>query len=98
MQVRRALIATVASLAFANMANAAIIGLSDQSSDLTSASQLLATMEFTISGTTLTLKVTNNTVGPNTFNINELYWNAPVGITLAPIALPGSWVLATGGF
>ena len=98
MQVRRALIATAASLAFANMANAAIIGLSDQSSDLTPASQLLATMEFTISGTTLTLKVTNNTTGLNTFNINELYWNAPDGITLTPVGLPGSWVLATNVF
>ena len=77
------------------MASAAIIRLSDQSSDATSAALLDATFEFTITGTTLTLKVTNNTGGPNSFNINELYWNAPDGITLAPIGLPGAWVLGT---
>ena len=96
MQVRRVLIATAASLAFANMASAAIIDLSTDSSDpLIPASELLARFEFTITLTTLTLTVTNNTVVPNEYNINELYWNAPAGITLTPVGLPGAWVLGT---
>jgi hypothetical protein len=57
--------------------NAAIIGLSDLSSDLTPASTLDATLDFQVlGGVQLQLTVTNDTSAPDEFNINAIYWNA----------------------
>jgi hypothetical protein len=52
------------------------VTLSSHSSDATPASWLDATFEFDVSGTTLTLEVTNTTSSPTEFNINEVFFNA----------------------
>ncbi len=89
MAVRKYLAAGFGALALATAAPASIITLSNASSDETDPGLLNATMEFTISGTTLTLTVTNNTSGANSYKMNELYFNAPDGVTLAFDGLPG---------
>ncbi len=81
-------------LALAAAAPASIITLSDFSSDETDAGLLNATMEFTVSGTVLTLTVTNNTSGANSYKMNELYFNAPDGVTLSLDQIAG-WSLST---
>lgn len=63
-------------------AHAAVITLSDASSDATPASVLDATLDFVvIGGNTLQLTVTNDTTAPNEFNINEVFWNASSGVS-----------------
>lgn len=58
-------------------ATASTITLSDVSSDLTPASDLNATLDFSIiGGDTLQLIATNLTTAPNDFNITEIFWNA----------------------
>jgi len=90
------LVAGVGALALATAAPASLITLSDASSEPgVDASLLSATMEFTVAGTTLTLTVTNNTSGANSFKMNELYFNAPDGVTLSFDGLAG-WNMATG--
>lgn len=61
---------------FGTTASATTIQLSELSSDATPASQLSALLELNVSGNTLTVIVTNQTTSPNTFNINEIYFNA----------------------
>ena len=95
MECKKYLIAGVGALALVTAAPASIIELSDFSSDETDAGLLSATMEFTIAGTTLTLTVTNNTSGLDSYKMNELYFNAPDGVTLAFSSLPG-WTFSTG--
>jgi hypothetical protein len=57
------------------------VTLSSHSSDTTPASWLDASFEFDVSGTTLTLEVTNTTSSPNEFNINEVFFNAASHVT-----------------
>ncbi len=51
------------------------------SSDATPAAQLQSTFDFQVSGSTLTLTVDNDTLAPNEFNINEIYFDASVSVT-----------------
>ena len=71
--------------------------LSTHSSDETAATALDATFEFSVAGTTLTLTVTNDTVAPSEFDINELYFNGPDGVTLTPDPLPSGWTFDDSG-
>lgn len=85
------------AIAFAGSAAlGATIGLSDLSSDSTPASVLLATMEFEVSGSTLTVTVTNDTASPNDYKMNEVYFNAPASLTgLTLTSPPSGWNLHT---
>ncbi len=91
----------VGALALGVSANAegAIITISTLSSDATDPGVLDATFEFTVALGVLTLEVTNDTTAPNTFNINELYFNGGGGVTgLIPLAvdgLPDGWSFST---
>ena len=62
-------------------AAATSITLSTASSDETPAAVFDATFDFSVSETTLTLVVTNDTTAPNEFNINEIYFNASSSVT-----------------
>jgi hypothetical protein len=67
----------------AGAASATTINLSSVSSDATPASQLDASFDFSVAGSTLTLTVTNT---GSDFNINEIYFNASglvTGLTLS---------------
>ena len=78
-------------------ADAAIIVISTASSDATDPAVLDATFEFSVAFDVLTLSVTNDTSAPNTFNMNELYFNGGGGVTgLTPLgALPAGWSFST---
>ncbi len=95
MALGRYLAAGLGALAVASAAPASLITLSQFSSDETDAGVLDATMEFTVAGTMLTLTVTNNTADPNAYTMNELYFNAPDGVTLSFDGSPG-WTFSTG--
>ncbi len=101
MNALKYLIAGVGALGLTTVAPASIILLSDLSLDGVDPALLSASMEFSIAGNVLTLTVTNNTADPSGFKINELYFNAPDGVSLSFDGLQG-WSLATstaaGGF
>lgn len=59
----------------ASPAAATTITLSGASSDETSASVLDATFELSVSYSTLTLKVANDTADPDAYNINQVFFN-----------------------
>lgn len=63
------------AVAFAGPADATSLSLSDRSSDDTPPSQLSATVDFDVVGTTLTLSVTNQTANP-IFQISEILFNS----------------------
>ncbi len=91
-----AVLVTAAAAMLAAPATASIITLSTNSSDVTLASVLDATFDFDVTGITLTLNVTNTTVVPNTFNINEIYFNGSDNVLgLTPEYLPDGWSLLT---
>ena len=95
MTARRYVIAAVGVLGLTTAVPASMIDLSDLSSEAGVSPGLLnATMEFSISGDTLTLTVTNNTADPDSFRMNELYFNAPDGVTLTFDGSPG-WSMST---
>jgi hypothetical protein len=73
--------AILASFVAALPAAATSITLSTASSDETPAADFDATFDFSVSSTTLTLVVTNDTTAPNEFNINEIYFNASSSVT-----------------
>jgi hypothetical protein len=73
--------AILASFVAALPAAATSITLSTASSDETPAADFDATFDFTVSNTTLTLVVTNDTTAPAEFNINEIYFNASSSVT-----------------
>ena len=77
-----AVLVTAAAAMLAGPATASIITLSTHSSDATLPSVLNATLDFDVTGSLLTLTVTNTTVVPNTFNINELYFNGRLSMTV----------------
>jgi hypothetical protein len=69
-------------LLLATAASGSTITLSDFSNNETPASVLDATFDFSISGPTeLTLRVTNTTVAPDTYNINEIFFNADTNVS-----------------
>jgi hypothetical protein len=70
--VPRLVTLALASALVAGAASATTISLSDVSSDATPASQLDASFDFSVAGSTLTLTVTNT---GSDFNINQVYWN-----------------------
>jgi hypothetical protein len=75
--MRRVVFAAFLAALLAPLPAAAVsITLSTASSDTTDAADLDATFDFSVSSSTLTLKVTNDTTDPNAFNINEIYFNA----------------------
>jgi hypothetical protein len=73
--------ASVMLLGVAGSSQASTIVCCDMSSDSTPAGDLGATFDFSVVGTTLFLQVTNDTVAPNAFTINELYFNAAANVT-----------------
>jgi hypothetical protein len=84
-------------LAISPVAGASIITLSTVSSDFgepfgaTHPNDLSATLDFQVSGNTLTLSVTNNTdanVSGNTFDISEVFFNASTDITSLTLTSP----------
>ena len=95
MSLRKFSFAVAAAFVCANAATATVIELSAVSSDETDAGVLDATLEFGVVGNTLTLTVTNTTVNPFEYNINEIYFNGNdvVDLVLDPIA---GWDLQTG--
>lgn len=71
-----------------------VITLSEYSSNGTDPALLSATLDFSVAGSTLTLEITNDTVAPNGYNINELYFNADGGVTgLSVDRFPPGWSL-----
>ena len=90
----KGLAAIAVSLVCANAATASIITLSQFSSDETDPALLSATFDFAVSGSTLTLSVTNDTLAPNDYLISEVYFNAPDGVTLSFAGLTG-WTFMT---
>lgn len=75
------LAAVAASIALSLPAAAASIVLSDESSNGTPASFFDANFDFSVVGTTLTLVVTNTTIAPDEYNLNEIYFNASSSVT-----------------
>lgn len=91
-----AVLVTAAAAMLAGPATASIITLSTHSSDATLPSVLNATLDFDVTGSLLTLTVTNTTVVPNTFNINELYFNGSANVLgLTPLSIPLGWSFLT---
>lgn len=83
-----------ASSAFAS--TSAGLFLSTHSSDETPASLLRAKFEFEVTGSTLTFTAFNLTEAPNTFNINELYFNFGGSVTgLSAVSIPTGWTFLT---
>ena len=90
-----------ALVAFAGLASspagAAMIPISDLSSDSTSAQALAATLEFEVSGSTLTLTVHNETdgTGRGEYKINRVYFNATSHVSALTLVSPSGWDLET---
>ncbi|MHC4826020.1 MAG: hypothetical protein ACYTEY_05620 [Planctomycetota bacterium] len=82
-----------AVLGIAPVASASVfeLQLSDFSSDQTPAGDLSATWEFSVVGDELAITVTNDTVDPSEFNMNQLFWNGPDGVSLTASSLPADW-------
>jgi hypothetical protein len=83
LQLAMASLVTVAVmfLGATGSSQASTIVCCDMSSDSTPAGDLDATFDFSVVGATLFLELTNDTVAPNDFNINELYFNAATNVT-----------------
>ena len=82
---------------FCTTASATTLELSDLSSDSTPAAPLRADIDFSVSGTTLTITVTNRTdeTGMGEFRVNEIYFNAASNVNIAGTMLtsPLDWNL-----
>ena len=65
----------------AGQASATTIQCCSLTSDATPVSQLSSTFDFSVAGAVLTLVVDNDTVVPNEFNINEIYFNTSLSVT-----------------
>ena len=71
-----------------------LLKLSDFSSDQTPAEDLDATLEFSVSGSTLTLAVTNNTPLGTGFDISDIFFNALPHITGLSLTSPADgWLI-----
>jgi hypothetical protein len=68
-----------------------MLELSTHSSNGTPASVLLASVEFSVVGATLTINITNDTAGSDEYKINEFYFNGPDGVSLTADTLPSQW-------
>ncbi len=70
------------AIVLANSASATIISLdlSTHASEPIDPSILAATFDFSVTGQTLTLTVTNNTSVPNEYSINRIYFNANANV------------------
>lgn len=92
-----AVAAAAVVVAIGGAANAAMITLSDfASTEGVNPDILNATMDFSLSGSTLTLTVSNLTADPWGFNMNEVYFNGGDGLTsLTPSSLPDGWSFGT---
>ena len=99
MRIPSSLLVGALALGVSANADGAMITISTLSSDATDPGELDATFEFTIVAGVLKLEVTNETSAPNTFNINELYFNGGGNVTgLTPLAvdgLPDGWIFST---
>ena len=76
-------------------ASATTITLSTVSSDATLASDLDATLDFSVSGTTMTLTATNT---GSLFNVNAIYFNGSASLTITDtnaVPEPGTLALAS---
>jgi hypothetical protein len=87
-------------LAWAGAAGATpiTVTLSQVSSDITPASQLDATVTFSVSGSTLTLTVANTTSSPATFSMTDVFFNGSTdvtGLSLTSQTVVTGWTLAT---
>lgn len=74
-----------------------VLRLSDFSSDQTAASHLLAELDFTVTGGSLSLRVANETTSPFAFDIDAIYFNAGphiTGLSLDGVAASAGWVIA----
>ena len=97
MDIRRALV-MAGALAFASAASANImtVQLSTNSSDETDPSVLLATVDFAVVGNSLTISVTNDTSGLDSYNINEVYFNFGGGVSdVSDGGQPTGWTFGT---
>jgi len=75
---------------------AATINLSTHSSNSTDASLLSAEFRFEVIGMMLTLTVTNQTIAPDDFFINQIYFNGPSSLSsLTLTSPPAGWALHT---
>ena len=94
---KRLAFAMAGALACTSLASASIstLELSQFSSEPgVDPSLLSATMDFSVAGSTLTLTVTNNTLVPNEFNINRVYFNASDSVgNLVSSSLPAGWAV-----
>jgi len=70
-----------ASAFFAPTAHASMIQCCSITSDATPPSQLDSTFDFQVAGAVLTLTVDNDTLAPNEFNINEVFFDASLSVT-----------------
>lgn len=96
---------TAAAAMLAAPATGAIIPLSTNSSEPgIDPSLLSATLDFQVTGSMLTLTVTNGTLAPNVFNINRIFFNFKPGSTVTGLNLtgeppgPAAWELAVPSF
>ena len=88
------LLVGVVVLVFPSLTFGEVIKLSDLSSNGTDPALLDATLDFSVTGSALTLTVTNDTAAPNAFNINQLFFNAGSGATgLLVDSFPAGWSL-----
>ena len=85
----------IAAIGFAEPLHAGtVLTLSDFSSDETSADVLDATLAFSVSGSVLTLSVSNETTSPNPFDLSAIYFNATSEVAgLALTGAPAGWEL-----
>lgn len=89
-----AIFVTVLALSIDTTSAGSSLRLSDYSSDNTSVEDLNATLEFSVTGSTLTLAVTNNTPNGTGFDISDIYFNALPHITGMFLNAPTEgWVL-----
>jgi hypothetical protein len=93
MSGRHIALTAAAALGLAPAASASIMTLflSTHSSDETAADMLDATVDFSVVGLTLTIDITNDTLAPDEFNINNFWFNGPDGVGLTAGSLPGGW-------
>lgn len=76
---------------------AGTISLSDFSStEGISPDVLDAQFDFQVSGTTLNLTVNNQTSSPDSYYINQIYWNSASGVTLSATDVNG-WTFNSSG-
>lgn len=91
-----ALCALALSCVLSSPADAAVVQLSTHATGSGDPAELLATLEFEVSGNTLLITVTNDTAEPSAYRISEVLFNATSELTsLTPLTLPDGWSFAT---